>query len=147
MMSDPTSDLIINLRHRSAWAIVCQELLSTHPTPEAVHFLLQMRENEQTAVELLARALRELGAPPGLLSPNDELIVDARRRRDQTTRLQFIEVGLERSLVWYQNHLADASSSHHDLWQTLHDRQLPVLAEVKRLLGQPGSDPKDFGKL
>lgn len=138
-MSDPTADLIINLQHRSAWAIVCQNLLSTHPTPEAVQFLLQMRDNEQAAVNLLARALREAGTPPGLLTPYEELIADAYRRRDQTTRLQFIEVGLERSLVWYQNHLADASSPLHNLWQTLHDSQLPVLAEVKRLLGQPSS--------
>lgn len=140
-MTDPTADLIINLSHRSAWAVVCQDYLGTHPTPETVHFLLQMQENEQAAVDLLARALRGAGTPPGLLSPNEELIRDAQRRRDQTTRLQFIEVGLERSLVWYQNHLAGASSPHHDLWQTLHDRQLPVLAEVKRLLGQPSTTP------
>lgn len=139
MSPDPTSDLIINLRHRSGWALVCQIFLGAHPTAEADRFLRLMRDEEQAAVELLARALREAGKPPGLLGPNEELIADAQRRRDQTTRLQFIAVGLERSLSWYQDHLADASSPHHPLWQSLHDRQLPHLAEVKRLLGIPNN--------
>jgi hypothetical protein len=138
-MPDPTSDLIINLRHRSAWAVICLEFLSTHPTPEADHFLRQLQEEEQAAVELLARALRTAGRPPGLLGPDEDLIADARRRRDQSTRLQFITVGLERSLSWYQEHLADAASPHRQLWQTLHDHQLPHLAEVKRLLGIPNN--------
>lgn len=135
-MSDPVNDLVINLGHCSAWAIICQGLLTTHPTPEAVRFLKQMRDNEQDAVDLLARALRELGVAPGLLEPSEELIADAQRRHDETARLLFVCVGLERSLAWYQNHLADATSPHHELWQTLHDRQVPLLAEVKRLLGQ-----------
>lgn len=136
-MTDPTSDLIINLRHRSAWAVICLDFLSTHPTPDADHFLRRLREEEQAAVELLARALREAGTPPGLLGPDEDLITDARRRRDETTRLQFIAVGLERSLSWYQDHLAAAASPHHPLWQSLHDRQLPHLAEARHLLGIP----------
>lgn len=135
-MPEPTSDLAVNLRHRSAWAVICQDFLSTHPTPDAVRFLHRMREEEQAAVELLARALREAGTPPGLLGPDEELIADAQRRRDQTTRLQFICIGLERSLGWYQNHLAAAASPYGELWQILHDHQLPLLAEVKWLLGQ-----------
>ena len=134
-MTDPTTDLFINLRHCSAWAVICLDLLSTHPTPEADLFLRRMRDEEQMAVELLARALRESGTPPGLLGPDEDLIADARRRRDQTTRLQFVAVGLERSLAWYQNHLAGADSPHHQLWQTLHDRQLVLLSEARRLLG------------
>ncbi len=140
-MPDATDDLIANLRFCRAWADICQHYLSPAPTPEVRHFLKQMLTTERQIVDDLAHELRQKGVAPGQIESNDDLITDAGKRRTQSIRLQFIQIGLERMLAWHQTRLADPASPQRDLWQNLHDRQALLLVEVKRLLGQPTPNP------
>lgn len=139
-MPDPIDDLIANLRFCRAWADICEHYLSPAPTPEAGRFLRHMLATERQIVEELAHELRQKGVAAGQIEGNDDLIADADKRRTQSTRLQFIQIGLERMLAWHQSRLADPASPYHDLWQNLHDRQALLLIEVKRLLGQPATN-------
>ena len=133
-MSEAT-DLITNLHFHQSWITICQEYLSTDPTLPFDRFLRRMLDVEKESMEMVAKALRLAGHPPGRVSGNDETVTEARRRRTQSTRLQFIQVGLDRSVVWYQVRLATPDDPHLDLWQPLYDRHAMLLAEINDLLG------------
>ncbi|NOX63900.1 MAG: hypothetical protein GXP42_18440 [Chloroflexi bacterium] len=134
-MTDPaTRDLETNLRFHMAWVSIVRTYLRKQPKPDVAHFLERMLETEQQAVDMLARELRRLGVAASRLPPQDDLVADGLRRKNARSRLQFIHVGLTRSLEWYRQRLADEKNPHHELWQALNDLQSPLAVAAKALL-------------
>ena len=112
-MPEAANALIINLRHRATWEVICQQYQERQPKPEIAAFLDHMRDEERNAIDLLARALRQLDVRPGDIGIQESLAAEARRRRSPQSELEFIQVGIDRSLAWYQERLQDADDPHH----------------------------------
>lgn len=136
MTDASTNDLITNLRFHTAWITICERYIRLRPKFDVAAFLKDMLETEREIIELLAAALRDEGVPPGQIGSQEQLVDDAFVRRNERTRLQFIDTGLTRSLAWYDDRIADADDPHHELWRELCDLQQAVAASASALLSQ-----------
>lgn len=131
-----TTDLAINLAHHRAWIAIADQYLRQRPKADVAALLADMLEMEQACVEELAHALRLHGVAPALIEPNQTLVQQAQLRSTLRTHMQFIDVGLQRTLAWYEQRLHQAETPHHALWQRLHALQAPLAARVRSLLSQ-----------
>ena len=80
--------------------------------------------------------MRLQGVPPASIVPDEDLVVSALQRRGARSRVQFLHVGLQRSLAWYDARITDADDPHHALWQTLRGQQASVADDLKALIAQ-----------
>ena len=127
--------LFYNIGYRATWVEIDRYLLRQDLKKAGDAFMVEMLEIDQSAVERLAKTLRQHDQVPGRAKLDEHLIEQAKVRRTLETRLSFVEQGLRTSLQWYQNRLVESDQTFHELWQQLHDEQanlLPVLTELLR---------------
>jgi len=130
------NELAINLAHHRAWIAIAEQYLRLRPKADIAALLADLLEAEQQCVEELAHSLRLLGVAPALIETNETLVQQALMRRNFRTRMQFVDVGLQRTLAWYEQRLHPPDDPHHLLWRTLYELQAPVAGRVRSLLSQ-----------
>lgn len=136
MANRTANQFITSIEFHRAWIAVCEYYLRMRPKEDVAAILNDLIEVEHESIELLARALRQMGAAPGVIDMREDLVRDGKLRSNTRSRMQFIDVGLTQSLAWYEQRLSNANSPHHDLWQALYDLQKPVAERIRALLSQ-----------
>ncbi|MCO6451038.1 MAG: hypothetical protein J5I90_09665 [Caldilineales bacterium] len=127
-------DMITNLRYHMAWIAICENYLRAQPKSDVTAFLQAFQAAEQEAIEIIAYELRQRGVSPARLGAHENLITDGLNRHTTRSRVQFIVIGLDRSMVWYEERLAGGDAESTAFWQTLFDLLAPQAAAAKALI-------------
>lgn len=129
--------LMAGLRARRAYLTIYQQYLRYRPKPEFVALLEVLVDDTQEAVALLSSALRRLDRSPLQAGAHEKLLDQGMGRRGAVSRLNFMIVGMDKSLQWYASQLAeDDSPEIRAIWQELEATERRHLAMTKGLLAE-----------
>ncbi|MEZ4767734.1 MAG: hypothetical protein R2844_04840 [Caldilineales bacterium] len=129
--------LMAGLRRRRAYLTIYQQYLRYRPKPEFVALLETLVDDAQDALALLSSALRQLDRSPLHAGAHEKLLDQGMGRRGTVSRLNFMIVGMDKSLQWYAGQLAeDDPPEIRAIWQELEAAERRHLAMTKGLLSE-----------
>ena len=127
--------LMAGLRARRAYLTIYQQYLRYRPKPEFVALLEILVDDAQEAAALLSSALRRLDRSPLQAGAHEKLLDQGMGRRGAVSRLNFMIVGMDKSLQWYASQLAeDDPPEIRSIWLELEAAEHRHLAMTKGLL-------------
>lgn len=134
---DLASRLMAGLRARRSYLTIYQHYLRSQPKPEFAALLQTLVEDTQEATSLLSSALRRLDHSPLQAGSHEKLLAQGMGRRGVVSKLNFMLVGMEKSLRWYASQLAHGDPADvNAVWQELSAAEAGHLRQTKALLSE-----------
>jgi hypothetical protein len=123
------------LRHQQAYLAIYRHYRDARPREDFAALLAVLCDDAQEASEGLARALRHAGESPLAVEPPPRLLEQGLRRRGTLSRLQFILVGMQNNIAYYQAQLAYPDEDDvRGLWAELLATAQQRLTQIKGLI-------------
>lgn len=134
-IDDLAARLLAGLRARRGYLTIYQHYLRHRPKPEFVDLLQLLVDDTQDATAQLSSALRRLDRSPMQAGTQEKLLGQGLSRRGTLSKLNFMIVGMERSLQWYASQLVQGDPADvHAIWQQLSAAESEHLRLTKVLL-------------
>ena len=129
--------LMAGLRARRGYLAIYQHYQRHRPKPAFAALLETLVDDTQEATALLSSALRRLDRSPLQAGTHEKLLGQGMSRRGPVSKLNFMIVGMDKSLQWYASQLAeDDPAEVHAIWQELEATERRHLAMAKALLAE-----------
>ena len=123
------------LRARRGYLSIYQHYMRHRPKPEFVDLLQLLIDDTQDATAQLSSALRRLDRSPLQAGTHEKLLGQGLSRHGTLSKLNFMIVGMEKSLQWYAIQLAQGDPPDiHAIWQDLSTAESKHLKLTKALL-------------
>ena len=135
--ADLAARLMAGLRARHGYLTIYQHYLRQRPKAEFVALLQTLVDDTQEATAALSSALRRLDHSPLQAGTHEKLLAQGMGRRGTVSKLNFMIVGMEKSLQWYASQLAQGDPPDiHAIWQELSATESQHLKLTKTLLSE-----------
>ncbi len=132
---DLAARLMAGLRARRGYLSIYQHYMRHRPKPEFVDLLQLLVDDTQDATAQLSSALRRLDRSPLQAGAHEKLLGQGLSRHGTLSKLNFMIVGMEKSLQWYASQLAQGDPPDvHTIWQNLSAAESEHLKLTKALL-------------
>ncbi|MEA3337985.1 MAG: hypothetical protein U9R25_19015 [Chloroflexota bacterium] len=113
-------NLLASLRARRTYLIIYQGYLRWRPKSDFAELLEVLIQETQDAIASISGTMRRLEVDPKLAGINETLLAQGARRKGTASKLNFLLVGANNTLEWYQT--LEASEEVEEvqvLWQAL----------------------------
>lgn len=132
---DLAARLMAGLRARRGYLSIYQHYMRHRPKQEFLDLLQLLVDDTQDATAQLSSALRRLDRSPLQAGTHEKLLGQGLSRHGTLSKLNFMIVGMEKSLQWYASQLAQGDPSDvHAIWQDLSAAESEHLRLTKALL-------------
>lgn len=134
---DIAGRLMAGLRARRGYLTIYEHYLRLRPKPEFAALLRTLVDDTQDATALLSSALRRMDHSPLQAGTHEKLLAQGMGRRGTLSKLNFMLVGMEKSLQWYASQLAHGDPPEiHAIWQVLSTSETQHLKLTKAFLAE-----------
>ena len=132
---DLSARLMAALRARRGYLTIYQHYLRHRPKPEFVELLQTLVDDTQDATAQLSSALRRLDRSPLQAGAHEKLLGQGLSRHGMLSKLNFMIVGMEKSLQWYASQLTQGDPPEvNAIWEALSEAEKRHLKLTKTLL-------------